>query len=68
MVAVTDERDPDSISPAVEGILACIETGLAHLTPEQRRAWETDADPNLLLAEATERPDSATAEESLKHT
>ena len=54
MVAVTDERDPDSVSPAVEGILACIETGLAHLIPEQRRAWETNADPNLLLPPSTE--------------
>ena len=31
------------------GILASIETGLAHLTPDQRRNWGPDAEYNPML-------------------
>ena len=43
------EQDKAATSPTVDGLLACIEVGLAHLTPEQRRDWEPHAEPNLLL-------------------
>lgn len=44
------------LSASVEGILGCIEVGLAHLSPEQRQLYDTDAEPNLLLQAATKTP------------
>jgi hypothetical protein len=40
----------EDLPAAVAGVLGCLEVGMGHLTPKQRRDWETDADPNLLLA------------------
>lgn len=45
-----EQEHPEDISGSLQGILGCLEVGLAHLTPEQRRLYENDAQPNLLLA------------------
>lgn len=45
------QHQEEELSASAQGILGCIEVGLAHLTPEQRRLWESDAQSNLLMSE-----------------
>ena len=48
----SDQGRPEKgLSGSVQGILACIEAGLAHLSPEQRQLWESDAQANLLMSD-----------------
>ncbi len=49
--AVDDEKAPEELSASLQGIVGCLEVGLAHLTPDQRRLWESDVQPNLLMSE-----------------
>lgn len=48
---VTSEPEhPEDISGSLQGILGCLEVGLAHLSSEQRQLYDNDAEPDLLLA------------------
>jgi hypothetical protein len=49
LVEENEDQPAEELSPAVEGLLACIETGLAHLSPEQQRLYDNDAEPNMLV-------------------
>jgi hypothetical protein len=53
-----EEPAGEEVAGAIEGLLACIDTGLAHLTPEERRDWDSAREANLLLpdAETTQEP------------
>lgn len=45
------------VSGALQGLLGCLTVGLAHLTPEQRRLYDDDAEPNMLLTPVEQHAD-----------